>query len=124
MPRSWIPIVVLGLTACIASRIGRPIHPGELSDGIYYGKASRFPNSAKVKVVIEEGRITIVEIVRHAASSIGHAADGVVPGLIVLEQSTSVDAVTGATNSSNVIMNAAEHALMCARGMTEECEEE
>ncbi|MBE9570731.1 MAG: FMN-binding protein, partial [Proteobacteria bacterium] len=35
----------------------------------------------------------------------------VIPGRIVSEQSTVVDAVTGATNSSRVIMNAVQRAV-------------
>lgn len=114
--RLGVVLVVLAIAcACMASRIGRPVHPGELTDGVYEGKAKSFPNSARVRVTVLEGRIVDVELLRHGASSIGHRADEVIPALIVEKQSTKVDAVTGATNSSHVIMNAVEKALESAR---------
>ena len=63
-----------------------------------------------VKVVVRRGRIVVVKIVRHrenrALSSLT-----VIPGRIVRDQSTKVDAVTRATITSNAIMRAAHEAL-------------
>jgi len=95
--------------------IGGPVRAGALADGVYEGEYKSFPNSAKVRVKVARGRISDVEILSHFASGIGHRADDVIPGRIVEEQSTAVDAVTGATNSSRVIMNAVEVALRDAR---------
>ncbi len=102
--------------ACVTDRIGRKVAPGELADGFYEGEFSSFPNIAHVLVVIEDGRIKDVELLDHGGSWIGHRADVDVPIRIIVQQSTSVDAVTGATNSSHVIMNAVEEALKKARG--------
>jgi len=113
--RAVRPLLLLWAAGCVASGIGRPVRAGELVDGVYEGDFKSFPNSARVKVTVARGRIFDVEIVSHSASGIGHRADAVIPGRIVEKQSTAVDAVTGATNSSRVIMNAVEVALKDAR---------
>ena len=114
--RAIRPLVLLLAAGCVASSVGGPVRAGELKDGVYEGAAKSFPNQAKVRVTVKRGRIHDVEILSHFASGIGHKADDVIPGRIVAEQSTAVDAVTGATNSSRVIMNAVEAALEDARG--------
>ncbi|MCP4676206.1 MAG: FMN-binding protein [Deltaproteobacteria bacterium] len=97
--------------ACsIAPVLGKKTPP-KLLDGVYEGRAMSFPNSAHVRVTIKESYITVVELVRHIGSSQGKPAVDAIPGRIVTKQSTDVDAVSGATNSSRVIMNATEDAI-------------
>jgi uncharacterized protein with FMN-binding domain len=81
------------------------------ADGIYEGSYSSWPNSATVTVSVKDARITDIVIVRHFASWIGKKAEPVIPLRIIAAQSTRVDAVSGATNSSRVIMNAVQDAL-------------
>jgi len=113
--RAGRALLFLWAAGCVTSGIGRPVRAGELKDGVYEGEFRSFPNSAKVRVTVAQGRIFDVEVVSHFASGIGRQADDVIPDRIVDEQSTAVDAVTGATNSSRVIMNAVEVALQQAR---------
>jgi uncharacterized protein with FMN-binding domain len=102
----------LVLTGCaVAPLIGSRIQHEKLMDGVYEGSYRSLPNSAVVKVTIAEGRIVNVELVKHFASWKGKKVTEVIPRRIVSEQSTSVDAVTGATNSSRVIMNAVQRAV-------------
>lgn len=95
----------------IAPMIGESIRQEQLTDGIYKGSYRNGPNSAEVKVTITGGRIVNIEIVRHFSSWIGKNAYNIIPQRIILQQSTRVDAVTGATNSSRVIMNAVQKAV-------------
>ena len=102
----------LVLTGCaLAPLIGSRIEHERLMDGVYEGSYRSLPNSAVVKVTIDEGRIVNVELVKHFASWNGKKVTEVIPRRIVSEQSTRVDAVTGATNSSRVIMNAVQRAV-------------
>ena len=102
----------LVLTGCaLAPLIGSRIEHERLMDGVYEGSYRSLPNSAVVKVTIDEGRIVNVELVKHFASWKGKKVTEVIPRRIVSEQSTRVDAVTGATNSSRVIMNAVQRAV-------------
>jgi len=105
----------VALCGCkMAPIIGGPLEEPKLADGVYDGSYRNGPNRAEVRVTVRDGRIAQVELIRHAASWIGHKADAVIPGRIVEQQSTDVDAVSGATNSSRVIMNAAHRALQGA----------
>lgn len=113
--RAGRALLLLWITGCVASGIGGPVRAGELRDGVYKGEFKSFPNSAHVRVTVARGRIENVEILSWFGSGIGRKANDVIPGRIVAEQSTAVDAVTGATNSSRVIMNAVEVALRDAR---------
>jgi uncharacterized protein with FMN-binding domain len=100
------------VTSCaIAPVIGSRLQHEKLMDGVYEGSYRSLPNSAVVKVTIAEGRIANVELVRQFASWKGKKVGEVIPRRIVSEQSTVVDAVTGATNSSRVIMNAVQRAV-------------
>lgn len=88
----------------------------KLIDGTYEGIYSNWPNKAAVSVSIQNGAIANVRVISHRASWIGKKAESIIPLRIVEKQSTNVDAVTGATNSSRVIMNAAQNALEKAYG--------
>lgn len=104
--------LILVLAGCaMAPLIGSKIQHERLMDGVYEGSYRSLPNSAMVKVTITEGRIVNVELVKHFASWKGKKVTEVIPQRIVSEQSTRVDAVTGATNSSRIIMNAVQIAV-------------
>jgi uncharacterized protein with FMN-binding domain len=100
---------VLGCT--MAPIRGAKIEEGKLADGIYEGSYRHGPNSAKVRVIISQGKIVDIELIKHFASWKGDKANEIIPQRIIAEQSTAVDAVSGATNSSRVIMNAVQEAL-------------
>lgn len=110
-------LLFIGLICTLFSGCGKapvtggPVVPGRLQNGVYEGTASAWPNSAKVKVTVAAGKIAGVELVSHFASWRGKKAEVVIPVRIIEQQSTNVDAVTGATNSSRVIMNAVQDAV-------------
>ncbi|HUI46956.1 MAG TPA: FMN-binding protein [Nitrospirota bacterium] len=91
--------------------LGEPVRRGKAENGTYEGTFRSWPNRAVVNVTIVNGLITDVRIVSHWASSIGRKAEQIIPRRIIEKQSTNVDAVSGATNSSRVIMNAAQNAI-------------
>ena len=90
--------------------IGSDLDRTGLVDGVYEGSYSGGPNSAVVKVTIKDRTIVNIEIVTHRAWK-GRKAESTILKRIVENQSTDVDAVTGATNSSRVIMNAVQKAI-------------
>jgi len=115
MQRAAAFVCIVLISICFSCQtapgIGGPLVDQQLRDGVYEGSYSNGPNSAVVKVTIAESRIEAVELVRHFASWKGNRANTVIPQRIIEEQSTRVDAVSGATNSSIVIMNAAQKAI-------------
>ncbi len=115
MTRSLFRIAVLYTLVCtgcgIAAVTGGPLSPGRLRDGTYEGSARSWPNSAKVRIAVSGGKIVRIELLSHFSSWVGNRAETTVPARIIERQSTDVDAVTGATNSSRVIMNAVQDAV-------------
>ena len=104
--------LILSSAGCqIAPLMGTPVEPEGLKDGVYEGEYKKGINKVVVKVTIYDGRIAEIELVKHTASWIGKKANEIIPQRIVEQQSTQVDAVSGATNSSRVIMNAVQKAI-------------
>ena len=90
--------------------IGAPLDHVKLVDGIYEGSYKAWPNSALVKVEIRGNTIMGIEIVEHRAWK-GKKSESLISERIIRNQSTNVDAISGATNSSRVIMNAVQKAI-------------
>ena len=80
-----------------------------IKDGVYEGRYSMFPVSAKVKVYIENKRIADVKIITHE-HGLGKAAENIVSD-VLQKQSLEVDTVSQATISSVCILKAAEQAM-------------
>ena len=112
--------ICLFLSGCAKTEIiGGSVEHDKLVDGVYEGSASGGPNKAVVNVTIEDQKIVKIEIVEHRAMK-GKKAEPIIPQRIIDKQSTDVDAVSGATNSSNVIMNAVQDALEKAYSTSDE----
>lgn len=82
---------------------------GPWKDGAYPGYASGHNGQVQVAVVVRNGRIDRVEVVRHKEKR--QNAINTVVGRIVSQQSVKVDAVSGATYSSEAVMRAVRNAL-------------
>ncbi|MGI5840051.1 MAG: FMN-binding protein [bacterium] len=81
----------------------------KISDGVYSGSYKVFPVAAQVRVTVAGHRITGIEMVEHKNGR-GAAAE-VIPAKVTEAQSLQVEAVSGATYSSKVILKAIEAAL-------------
>lgn len=81
-------------------------------DGVYQGVADGFRPGLTVSVTVKNDKITNIEIVSHNDSP-GFCEQPlqVVPQEIIKQQSTNVDAVSGATFTSKGVMNAVAAAL-------------
>ena len=90
--------------------IGAPVDHARLKDGTYEGSYRGGPNKASVLVIIKDNNIVNIEILQHQAWR-GKKAETAIVERIIAHQSTKVDAVSGATNSSRVIMNAVQDAI-------------
>jgi len=100
---------IFGCASTPAPKRG-PLNPGLVADGVYEGSATVWPVKAVVKVAIENKRIARIDILEHR-TMLGGPAEEVIPAKIIEKQSTNVDAVSGATMSSDAIMNAVESAI-------------
>ena len=85
------------------------------TDGIYEGEAMGM-DTLRVSVEISEGNITSVEIIEENESEgYKETALEAIPAAIVESNSTDVDAVAGATVTSNAIIEAVNNALESAK---------
>jgi len=115
--RATLAALALMTAACAMPPIlGGRIRSGQVPDGEYIGKYHDFPNTARVRVVVSEGAITECAVTDVKGVFRKTGAEVTIPRRIVESQSTDVDAVSGATNFSRVIMNAAQAALDKAAG--------
>ncbi|MDF3001396.1 MAG: hypothetical protein K0Q48_1515 [Bacillota bacterium] len=80
-----------------------------VKDGTYMGSYDARLVAATVKVTVEGGKIMDIKLMKHKNER-GKAGEAVVDE-ILKQQSLDVDAVSGATNSSRIIMKAVENAL-------------
>lgn len=81
-----------------------------ISDGEYIGECNVGYIYAKVKVQVADHQLDSIELLEHQNEH-GTLAEQVVDEMIK-QQANKVDAISGATNSSMVIMRAVEHALL------------
>lgn len=82
-----------------------------LEDGRYTGSADGYSSTITVEVTVQDGAVVSIEVVDEAESKRYFARAEAVLDEIVAAQSTDVDAVTGATYSSQGLMEAVRDAL-------------
>lgn len=81
-------------------------------DGVYTGKGRGFGGDITVKVTFAGGKLTALEIVSHSESpNVSDPAIDKLPQLIIDQQTAEVDAVSGATMTSEGIIAAVKDAL-------------
>jgi len=104
-------LLAIVFAGCAATpKIGGPLEQRKLKAGTYEGVYMGGPNKVVVMVTIENNRIVHIEMVEHW-ELMGKKAESLTLKRIMEQQSTRVDAVSGATNSSLVIMNAVQRAV-------------
>jgi uncharacterized protein with FMN-binding domain len=107
-------LLLVFLSGCATPKIaGGPIPESGLKDGLYKGEAKNGPVSVLAEVTIQNQRIIKIDLLKHRNWK-GKPAEQVIVRIIE-EQSTNIDAVSGATMSSVAIMNAVEDAIQKAQ---------
>lgn len=81
----------------------------KIPNGTYSGSCDALRIAADVSVTVSDHKITDIKLLRHKNER-GQRAE-VIPQRVLAAQSLEVDAVSGATNSSKVILKAIENAL-------------
>jgi len=90
----------------------------EYKDGEYIGEANGFSGTVKVKVTIKDKKIEQVEVISHSDdTSYMDSAKNIIQD-IKRKQKAEVEVISGATYSSNGIINATKDALEQAKGKT------
>lgn len=81
----------------------------KVKDGNYSGTFDALEIAAEVNVTVKKHEIVDIKLVKHKNER-GKKAE-IIPERVVKAQSLQVDTVSGATNSSKVILKAIENAL-------------
>jgi fumarate reductase flavoprotein subunit len=115
-----LAILFLSIPGCKPAEVNvKEIDLTKISDGEYEGYAENM-NKARVKVSIENHRITEIELLQFDATKFGQDAKDSIPQRIIDAQTPYVDAVSGATEASNAIINATVDALTTGTGNPQE----
>ena len=100
------------ITAAADEAAAAPEVQGSYKDGVYTGTGKGNNGDITVEVTVEGGNIVSVALTEHGETEgIFEAAEKNVVENIIKTQSAEVDAVSGATNTSNGIMEAVKAAL-------------
>lgn len=81
----------------------------KVKDGNYTGSFDALYVAAEVSVTVKDHKITNIILLKHKTER-GKPAE-VIPGKVLKAQSLKVDTISGATNSSKVILKSIENAL-------------
>jgi uncharacterized protein with FMN-binding domain len=93
--------------------IGIDLSERRYGDGSYLGESVGYRPGLVVEVTVKDGRVADVRIIEHKEVRIRYwrRAMKLIPREIVRRQSTGIDALSGATATSNGILAAVENAL-------------
>ena len=81
----------------------------KVKDGVYIGKYDAKLVAAETRVTVKNGKIINIELLEHKNER-GKSAESIL-SKVISSQSLNVDAVSGATNSSKIILKSIENAL-------------
>jgi uncharacterized protein with FMN-binding domain len=112
-----LALVALSLTACPLDEIKdiklQGIDLSAARDGTYEGACDTTLVKATVVITVRDKKLTDIKITRHDCGK-GHPAEAITASVLAA-QNTTVDAVSGATASSRVILKAIENAAQKAK---------
>lgn len=95
-----------------AGNVGSVEESSTYKDGTFTGSANGYHGIVKVSVTIKNNKIKSIKILEnHDDAAYFNRAKGILLPLMLKKQSTNVDAVSGATFSSNGIIKAVRNAL-------------
>ena len=95
-----------------APSVSKVSESGTWKDGTYTGSGKGFGGTISVKVTVEDGKISAIDVTSASGETASYfsKAKGIIPKMIS-GQTTNVDAASGATYSSNGIITAVRNAL-------------
>ncbi len=105
-------IVFIRMNSQVKSFDQTPVDISQIKDGVYEGQSETDMVKVNVKVTVSNGEICDIEILRHECGK-GSIANVIVDDMIK-RNDVEVDAVSGATFSSEVIKDAVRNALKSA----------
>jgi uncharacterized protein with FMN-binding domain len=112
-PLLFSGLFFLGCAGTSGQRAMAPASPAALPDGEYEGSAEGCRGPIRVRVRMESGAIgEIVVLESRDDPAVGGAAMEELIELVIVYQSTDLDAISGATESSKGFLAAIENAIL------------
>ncbi len=114
-------IVVLTLGAFVACETDNPA-PAEvpMRDGVWEGLGNGRNGMIKLCIVVENNRITGIRILSQSESKFAHPAENEIINAVIQHNGTDgVDAITGATLTSNGMLEAITAAINASKGINQ-----
>ena len=110
--KKLLPLLLAGLLMMTSACSNTSNQAGTYTPGSYTGEGQGNNGPIKVEVIVKDGSITEINVLEQAetANIYAGAAEQFIPELI-RTQNLDLDAVSGATNSSNGIREAVKDAL-------------
>ncbi len=107
----FITLLVITLIFAVGCQAG-----GKFKDGVYNGTAEGKNGPLKVEVAVEKGKINAIKILEHSETpGLSDPILEKIPQEIIKKQSTEVEVVSGATATSEAVMNAVKDAVKNAQ---------
>lgn len=113
-----VVVVIVAILYLVITRIGlqaleniqyAEVDVSQVSDGTYSGVTDAGPVKVELEVTVKDHHIEAITIIKHQNGK-GSQAEALIP--VMIEQNTfKVDAIMGATYSSEAIKSAVSHAL-------------
>ncbi|MFA6506159.1 MAG: FAD-dependent oxidoreductase [Treponemataceae bacterium] len=110
-------VLVIAIASCVNSAPAAKAETGLYKAGVYEGSGKGNNGPVKVRVSVSTTAVTDITIVSHEETpGISDPARERIPAEIIKTQSLAVDVVTGASHSSQAIIDAVAAALTAAGG--------
>ena len=107
-----VSMLSLMFTGCKSEPKADDVQSGLYKPGTYMGEGDGMGGKVKVSVKVDDNKILEINVLENdETQGIGDAAIDKIPSMIIEGQTLAVDAVTGATITSNAILTAVEAAL-------------
>lgn len=109
-------LLTLLLAVTLIFAVGCQAGGGKFVDGVYNGSGEGKFGPMKVEVTVEKSKIKDIKILEHSETpGLSDPIFEKIPQEIIKAQSTEVSAVSGATVTSNAIMQAVQDAIKDAQ---------
>jgi uncharacterized protein with FMN-binding domain len=106
-------LILLALAGCAVFGSGGRTEQDAAADNVYEGAGEGYRGPVRVQVRMAGGSITAIEIIDSGEDfSVGQVAMEELMDMVILYNTTDLDAVSGATESSKGFLEAVENAIM------------
>ncbi len=114
--RNLKQLFILILVVALIFAVGCQANGGKFKDGVFNGSGEGKNGPIKVEVSVEKGKINTIKILEHSETpGLSDPILEKIPQEIIKTQSTEVNVISGATVTSNAVIQAVQDAIKGAQ---------